>query len=144
MINRFAAALCLFAALLPAQEFRATLQGNILDPTAASIPGAEVVLRNADTAVERKGQADASGHYLFQFLPPGNYLLTTKAAGFKTDVREGIKLSLGENVRLDVELAVGQATETVSVIGDVSTVQTESSSLGSVVRQEIIDSLPLK
>ena len=59
-------------------------------------------------------------------------------------MREGIQLSLSENVRLDVELAVGQTVETVTVSGNVSAVQTESSSLGSVVRKEIIDSLPLK
>ena len=136
--------LILSTGVLLAQEFRATLQGTVTDPSQAAIAGAEVVLRNVDTAVERKAATTNEGHYLFQFLAPGNYSLTTHAAGFKTDVRDGIKLSLSENVRLDVELAVGQATETISVVGDVATVAAESSSLGSVVRQEIIDSLPLK
>ena len=129
---------------LRAQEFRATLQGTVTDPSKAAITGAELTLRNVDTAVERQAVADNLGHYLFQFLPPGNYTLQTKASGFKTVVREGLRLSLGENIRLDVELEVGQLTETVNVVGEVALVSAESSALGGVVRKEIIDSLPLK
>ncbi|MEX2260507.1 MAG: TonB-dependent receptor [Bryobacteraceae bacterium] len=136
---------CIFlCAPLCGQEFRATLQGTVTDASKAAVPSAEVVLRNVDTAVERIGQTGQSGEYLFQFVAPGNYSLTVRAAGFKTDVRDGIRLSLGDNVRLDRELAVGQATETISVSGDVSVVQTESSSLGSVVQRDIIENLPLK
>jgi hypothetical protein len=144
MRARVASLLALFAASIYAQEFRATLQGTVHDPSQAVVAGAEVVLRNVDTGVERQTTTGPGGQYLFQFLPPGNYSLTTKASGFKTDVRGGIQLSLGDNIRFDVELAVGAAAETVTVSSSVSTVQTESSSLGSVVRKEIIDSLPLK
>lgn len=127
-----------------AQEFRATLQGTVTDPTNATVSGAEVILKNEGTGVERQTTADSEGHYLFQFLPPATYSLTTRMQGFKTDLRAGIVISLGENVRLDVQMALGQAAETVNVSAEVSTVQAESSSLGSVVRQEIINSLPLK
>jgi hypothetical protein len=128
----------------PAQEFRATLQGDISDPTQARVPKATVVLRNADTGIERNGESDAAGHYLFQFVPPGTYSLTTSAGGFKTIVRTGIALSLNDNIRLDVELPLGEAAEKVSVVGDIAVVQAESSSLGSVVNREIIENLPLK
>jgi hypothetical protein len=134
----------LAAVALPAQEFRATLQGTVSDPTQAAISGADLVLRNVDTAIERQTTSDNLGHYVFQFLPPGSYSLQTKAAGFKSSLREGIRVSLGENIRLDVELEVGQLTETVNVVGQVAMVSSESSALGGVVRKEIIDSLPLK
>ncbi|MBI3683513.1 MAG: TonB-dependent receptor [Acidobacteria bacterium] len=127
-----------------AQEFRATLQGTVTDPSGAAVASAEVILRNLGTGVERKMNADEAGHYVFQFLPPAGYALITHAAGFKTDQRDGIVISLGDNIRLDVQLALGQASETVTVTGDVTTVQAESSSLGAVVRQEIINTLPLK
>src|SRR5438128_1060555 len=136
--------LILSTGVLLAQEFRATLQGTVTDPSQAAIAGAEVVLRNVDTSVERKAATNNEGHYLFQFLAPGNYSLTTHAPGFKTDVRDGIKLSLSENVRLDVELAVGQATETISVVGDAATVAAESSWPGSGARQELSAILALK
>jgi hypothetical protein len=127
-----------------AQEFRATLQGDITDPTQAAIPGASVTLTNVETGIERNTSSDATGHFLFQYIPPGKYSLTVKASGFKTTVRGGIALSLNDNTRLDVELPVGETTETISVSAEVAVVQAESSSLGSVVNREIIDSLPLK
>ena len=127
-----------------AQEFRATLQGTATDPAKATIPGAALTLRNSGTGVERKASTDSVGHYIFQFLPPGGYTLTTKAPGFKTDVRESVQLSLGDNLRLDVELALGQTNETVTVTGEVSAVQAESSSLGSVLGRKVVDTLPLK
>ena len=78
MPHRAVAAMLLATSFLFAQEFRATIQGTVQDPSQAVIAGAEVALRNVDTAVERKTTSDAAGHYLFQFLPPGNYTLTTR------------------------------------------------------------------
>ncbi|MCC6859370.1 MAG: TonB-dependent receptor [Bryobacterales bacterium] len=127
-----------------AQEFRATIQGTITDPSKSAIPNAAVVLRNVETGLERKTAADETGHYLFSFVPPGTYSLTVTAAGFKAGVMEKIALSLNQNARLDVELALGTAAESISVFADVSLVQPESSSLGAVVQRQIIDSLPLK
>src|SRR5262245_37746282 len=88
----------LWLSSLSAQEFRGTLQGTITDPSKATIVGAEVVLKNIGTAVERTASTDSEGHYVFQFLPPGNYSLSTRAPGFKTIVHESIVLSLAENV----------------------------------------------
>ncbi|MBI3210305.1 MAG: TonB-dependent receptor [Candidatus Solibacter usitatus] len=138
------AVLSLCTVSLFAQEFRATIQGTVYDASKASVAGADVLLRNADTSVERKTETDASGHYAFPLLPPGNYTVTTKKPGFKTDVREGVRASLGDILRLDIDLAIGQATETISVSAAAAAVQTDSSSLGSVVRKEMIESLPLK
>ena len=134
----------LLAEIASAQEFRATLQGTITDPTKGAIPGAQVTLRNVDTSIERKGAADESGHYLFPFLPPGTYSLTVSAAGFKTNVQGQIGLSVNQNARLDVELALGASAETISVVSDVLLVQPESSTLGSTVRRDIIETLGLK
>lgn len=72
--------LLLFLSPLFAQEFRATLQGTIGDPHNAVVPGANVSLVNTATAVERKTVTDAEGYYLFQFLPPGTYLVTVQTA----------------------------------------------------------------
>ena len=144
MSFRFAALLLTTAALTMAQEFRATLQGDVVDPSKSTIPTAEVMLRNIQTGIERTTATDSSGHYIFQFVVPGEYSLTAKAAGFKTAVREGIALSLNDNIRLDVELALGATAETVSVTAEVTSVQADTSSLGAVVNRETIDRLPLK
>ncbi|MEK7407665.1 MAG: carboxypeptidase-like regulatory domain-containing protein, partial [Acidobacteriota bacterium] len=137
-------ALLFFVSLASAQEFRATLQGTVFDPNNAVVPGAEMILRNVGTSVERKTTADGEGHYIFQFLPPGAYSLTTRVSGFKTDTRDGITLSLAANVRLDVTLSLGQTSETVVVESTAVAVDAETSSFGSLVAREIIDSLPIK
>src|SRR6185295_16590059 len=98
----------LFALQSLAQEFRATLQGTVTDPSNAALVEAAVSLKNVGTGGERTAKTDNAGHYIFQFLPPGSYELSIKAAGFKTEVRGGIGLSLGDNTRVDVELAIGQ------------------------------------
>ena len=136
--------LSLAAACVSAQEFRATLQGNITDPSQAALPGATVTLRNVDTGIERTAPTDEAGRYIFQYVMPGRYSLTVQAPGFKTIVRSGISLSLNDNIRLDVELPLGETTETVSVVADVAVVQMQTSSLGSVVNRQIIETLPLK
>jgi hypothetical protein len=127
-----------------AQEFRATLQGTVTDPTRIVIPAAQASLRNRQTGLERTTAADRRGHYLFQFLPPGVYTLTVHAAGFRTAAREDIFLSLNSNVRLDVQMTIGLTLQTVLVTADAALVQAESSSLGAVVPEAVSATLPLK
>ena len=129
---------------LVAQDFRSTLQGTISDPSQAGVANAAITLRNIDTAQERAATADAAGFFLFQFLPPGNYELTAKAPGFRTVVEKGIVLALTQTLRRDIGLQLGDAAETVSVVADVAVLETDSTSLGTAIRSEIRDNLPLK
>ncbi|MEJ7608214.1 MAG: carboxypeptidase-like regulatory domain-containing protein [Bryobacteraceae bacterium] len=137
-------AFAIFAASALAQDFRATLQGTVSDPTGASVTNAQVNLRNTDTGVDRTMETDSAGAYLFQFLIPGNYQLTVKSPGFRTLSRGGIQLSVTQTLREDLVLALGDAAETVEVTASVGTVETDTTSLGTAIRQEIRDNLPLK
>ncbi len=130
--------------LVSAQEFRATLQGTVFDPNKAVVPGAQIALMNVETFVGRKTVSDNEGHYVFQFVTPGTYSVTTQAAGFKTETRDGIKLSVNDNVRLDIALSLGATSEKIVVEANAVAVAAESSTLGTLVRREIIDSLPIK
>ncbi|MCX6634455.1 MAG: carboxypeptidase-like regulatory domain-containing protein, partial [Acidobacteria bacterium] len=138
------AVLLVFVSPVLAQEFRATLQGTIIDPNNAVVPGAKLTLTNTATAVQRETVSDSEGHYVFQFVTPGTYSLATSASGFKTDTRSGIELSVGQNLRLDVNVVLGETSEKVVVEANAVAVAAESSSLGAVIRREIIDSLPIK
>jgi hypothetical protein len=129
---------------LAAQDFRSTLQGTIADPTAASVAGASVSLRNVDTGQDRSATTNDDGFYIFQFLPPGNYDLTVKAPGFRTAVEKGITLALTQTLRKDVALQLGDTADTVNVVAGVAVLETESTSLGTAIRTEIRDNLPLK
>jgi hypothetical protein len=126
------------------QDFRATLQGTISDPQQAGVARASLSLRNTDTGVERTAVSDDDGFYVFQFLPPGSYSLSVRAPGFRTAVRSSISLNLSQTLREDVSLVLGDVTETVQVQADIATVETETTALGTAIRQEIRDNLPLK
>ncbi len=127
-----------------AQDFRATLQGTITDPQQATVANATVLLRNADTAVERSATSGEDGSYVFQFLAPGTYSLTVRATGFRTMVRDSITLALSQTLREDVTLTLGDTAETIQVRADVAVVDTETTALGTAIRQEVRDNLPLK
>src|SRR5574340_1341524 len=137
---------CIFvlAGALYAQEFRATLQGTVSDPLGAVIPLAEVLLHNTNTGVERADTTDETGHYRFSLLPPGTYSLRVRAAGFRTSVWEDSALSLDSNIRLDANMKLGPAAYSVTVGDEPAMVQPETSSLGAVVRKDLVDSLPLR
>jgi hypothetical protein len=129
---------------LLAQDFRSTLQGTVTDPTQAPVANATVTLRNVDTAVERAATTNTEGFYIFQFLVPGNYELTTKAPGFRTSVDKGLSLAVTQTLRQDVRLQLGDTAETVNIVADVAVVETDSTALGTAIRAEVRDNLPLK
>ena len=94
--------LTVFAGALFSQEFRATLQGTVTDPSQAVIVGAASVLRNTDTGVERQGNTNGLGHFLFEDVMPHIGEPIYSAAGFKTIVRDKISLSVSQDARLDL------------------------------------------
>ena len=144
LLARATLLICLLTLSALSQEFRGTIQGTITDPSQASLPNATAILKNLETGIEHNTTTDATGHYLFSYVVPGSYSLTVKAPGFKTTVREGIQLSINDSLKLDVAMPVGQASDTIEVKGEVAAVQAESSSLGSVIGEKLVDAQPLK
>jgi hypothetical protein len=134
----------LMAALAWAQDFRSTLQGTVTDPQGATVAKAQVVLRNTNTGVDRAIETDGEGAYLFQFLAPGPYQITVKASGFRTLVRSGLELAVTQTLRLDLPLSLGDTAEMMEVSASAGTIETENTSLGTAIRQEVRDNLPLK
>src|SRR6202035_1986183 len=82
----------------------AELSGLIQDPSKSSVSGAEVSLRNEQTGGRRSTKSNESGFYSLPALSPGLYRLSIRAVGFETIVREGIRLEVGENARMDFSL----------------------------------------
>ena len=105
---------------------------------------AAVTLRNVDTGQDRTATTNADGFYLFQLLSPGNYVLTVKAPGFRTAVEKNVSLAVTQTLRQDVSLQLGDAAETVTVSASGAVIETDSSSLGTAIRSEVRDNLPLK
>src|SRR5882762_8577935 len=138
-----AAVMMLAAGNLHAQGATAAISGTVLDPTGAAIPGASITVRNVGTAFTRSVISDDQGRYVAPELPIGEYEVQASLAGFQTVVRRGIPLTVGSRPVIDLQLPIGQAEETISVTGDLSQVETTSSSVSTLVNQTQMRELPL-
>ena len=120
------AILVLTASLCFGQANLATLTGVVTDTGGGVIPGAEVTVINTGTANSRDLTTSAVGTYTFPALNPGDYQLIVTSEGFQQHVEQGIILRTGDNRRLDVELQLGQVTESVTVDAQMVTLNTEN------------------
>src|SRR5215471_16814792 len=133
----------LAASHVHAQGATATISGTVLDPTGAAIPGASITVKNLGTAFTQTVVSDDQGRYLAPDLPIGEYEVQGSLAGFQTMVRRGITLTVGSRPVVDLQLPIGQTGETVSVTGELSQVETTTSSVSSLVNQVQMRELPL-
>ncbi len=128
---------------LPAQSPKGTITGTITDPQNARVPGVEVIALHVDTNQKYTGISSDDGTYVIPALPIGKYEITATLTGFATYKQSGIVLEVSQRLRIDIGLKVGSVSETVEVTGEVSRIQTESSSAGTTVEQQRIANLPL-
>ena len=91
------------------------LTGSTTDATRAAVPGVAISLTNEATGEVRSAFSNESGSYAFPLLAPSSYRLEATLMGFKTSVRSGIRISVTETIRLDVQLEIGGLAETVTV-----------------------------
>ena len=136
--------LALLAPICFGQANLATLTGTVTDSGGGVIPGAEVTVINTGTAISREQSSNEIGSFTFPALIPGDYQLIVTSDGFQQHVEQGIILRTGDNRRVDVELALGQVTESVTVDAQLVTLNTENGMIkGDVIVQEEIQELPL-
>jgi hypothetical protein len=133
----------LLSASLSGQTFTASLQGTISDPTGAMVPNAVVTLTNEATNVKQERTADSRGNYQFTLIPPGGYRLTVQMPGFQTLVRTGLVLQVQQQATLDLTLTVGDVATSVAVAGEVPRLDAVSATLGRVVENRSVQSMPL-
>ncbi len=135
--------LALSAVLAFGQSTTGEIHGNVTDPSGAAIPGAEITVTNENTGETKSVQAGAAGDYILPLLQPGQYRLTAQTEGFRTFERPGLTLSAVQSMRVDLELEIGQLTETVTVTGQAVQVDTRSTTIGTLVDDRRIQDLPL-
>jgi acylphosphatase len=140
---RFLAALCAIAWCSFAQETRSMLFGRVLDPQGASVAGATVVIRNADTGVGQTIRTNDTGYYEGNLLMPGQYEITAEMSGFKKLVRKGITLPVSSRLEVALHLEVGGMTETVSVTAEAPLLETNAVSTGRVIDNKSLMELPV-
>jgi hypothetical protein len=133
----------LFASLVRLAAQTASITGTVRDPQEAPIPNVSVTLTNVDMGIAVRGSTDLEGKFEFVFVRPGNYVIHVEHPGFQS-VRQGpIKLELDQRARVNIRLALGEATSAVTVGAGLTGVQPESSTLGTVTGTQTILGIPL-
>ena len=126
-----------------AQVTTAEVAGTIADESGAVLPGVAVTARNVQTGLERSTVSNEHGRYTLFALPPGEYVIRAELAGFGTDSRDGLSLSINQQVVLNLTLKVATVAESVTVTSEAPLVQTTKAELGQTIDTKTIDSLPL-
>lgn len=135
--------LFVFAFQAAAQSPQGSIIGTVMDSQGSSIPGVEVIARNVGTNLTYRATTGQDGSYNMVALPIGDYEVGATSTGFKAFRRTGIRLEVSQRLRLDITLEIGDVTELVEVQAEIARVQTEDSSLGTVVENKRIAELPL-
>src|SRR5579864_8481535 len=128
---------------LAAQAATATIQGTVTDASGAAVPDAMVQLRNINTGVTQTTTSNGQGRFVVPDLAVGEYEVQASKTGFSTVVRRGITLTVGAQSVVDFSLPVGQQSQTVTVEGQASTVETTNATVGQLTDQKQMRDLPL-
>jgi Carboxypeptidase regulatory-like domain/TonB dependent receptor len=123
-----------------AAQFRAAIEGTVLDSSGAVVPGASIKLRDPSTSRELHTTSSSSGFYRFSELAPGTYSITATKSGFADLTLNEVQVS-GESARgVDLHLPTAQTSSTVTVSGNtLPTLQTENGNVQrSITSTEIL------
>src|SRR5215471_19428123 len=132
------------AALATAQEFRATVKGQVTDPSKAAVPGATVEVVNQDTNETASAVSNAEGNYALPFLRPGLYTLTVELSGFQKYVRKDMRLEVSQQALVNVQLTVAGVAEEMTVTAESPLLDTSKADRGTVIDSHRIAELPLQ
>ena len=120
-----------------------TVTGTVLDPQNAAVAGANVTLVDKSGGSPRTSTTTDTGRFVFTQIAPGNYDVNVSKQGFATAKIVNQNVSIGQELRLDINLKVGSASETVEVTATIGAeLQTMNASVGQTVKGDQLLLLP--
>jgi len=128
---------------LHAQFDAGAVLGTIKDPSGSNIPAATVQLLNLSKGVKVVRLTDGNGDYEFDSVQAGEYTLTVSAPGFSTSTTDPFTVTVGARQRVGLTLKLGSNSESVTVSGAASQLETETSDRGETVQTAEAVTLPL-
>jgi hypothetical protein len=139
---------CFFLILVASQHAFAqvdegSISGTIQDSTGAVVPGAHVTLLNTDQGITLQTTSSSTGVYTFSPVRIGNYKISATAKGFSKTTQDNVQVNVAQSLLVNIQLKLGAATETIEVSTAPPLLQTEEASVGQVVTEESVNSLPL-
>jgi hypothetical protein len=127
-----------------AQTATGALSISLADPSGAIIPEAEITITGTDTgAVVRVLRSSDQGIAGVPLLQPGRYNIHVVAPGFMTIDRNGITVSVGSIISLDLKLEPGATSDTITVTGEAPLIEDKSDTLSQVVSNKQVTDIPL-
>ena len=133
----------LFTAAAFAQRDLGTIVGTVTDQQGGAVANAKVTITEDATGLKYSVQSSTGGDYIRPALKAGTYSIEVEAPGFKKSVQRGILLTAGDRTGVNVQLSVGDITQSVEVAADAPLLQTESTILGADITSKQVSELPL-
>jgi hypothetical protein len=119
-----------------------SIVGTVVDPSGAAVASAQITCTQADTGITREAASNSDGYYVIPSLAPSKYVVTVRMSGF-SDERAEVTLLADQTLTINLKLRLGGRTETVTVTGAESQVDTATSALKQVIEQQRLVELPL-
>ena len=119
------------------------IQGIITDQHGAVIPTVIISITNQETAATRKTLSTDSGQYSFVQAPPGVYMLEAQSPGFRTFTQQ-VRLQVNSPATLDIKMEVGQVTESVNVVAEAASINTQNATIGNPFTEVQVRQLPIQ
>lgn len=126
-----------------AQVITGRIVGVVRDTSGGAIPGAEIMLTNSATGVQSKAESNEQGQYVFANLPAGEYSITVTKAGFAKKIVQHVELQVMQTASVDLKLDVGEIQGAVTVSGEPTLLQSQTSEVGGVISPVEIKNIPL-
>jgi hypothetical protein len=125
------------------QVVTAAISGKIEDPSGAGIGGATVTVKSVETGATRVVTTDDAGDFKALSLPLGPQEVKAEKTGFRTQVRTGIKLEVGQEAVVNLQLQLGDIIDRIEVSEAIPVVNTTTSSVSGLVGDRAVKELPL-
>src|SRR5262249_22502514 len=135
--------LCTLAIILSAQSPQATISGVIADPQGAMMPNVDIIATDTATGVKTATRTNEAGFYSLRQLPIGSYTVSPSLTGFRPHVHEGITLTTGQALELNITLELGSVSDAITVSANASLLETRNADAGQLIEAQTIEDMPL-
>ena len=125
------------------QSTTGLIQGTVLDPNGAVVPGATITVKNVNTGFERSVTSNSDGFFSAPLLPLGRYTVTTIAQGFGNSVLENVRVTIGQTQSLRIDMKVGSTAATVDVTAEGEGVEVARTELSTQIDERSVENLPI-
>jgi len=126
-----------------AQTETGTIYGSVTDPTGAVVPNAAIRLIDSDRGIHTDVATDNSGFYNLASIHPGHFTIEVEKGGFKLVRLTGIIVNVQDNLEKNFRLALGSASEAITVVASAENLNTTDASVSTVVDNRFVENMPL-